>query len=85
MTSPFAPLDWLVIGAYVAVLFAGGWLFRPRGAETSREYFLAGGQIPAWMAAISVLSATQSAATFLGALTMAFATTIPIWRAMSAG
>ena len=66
MTSPFAPLDWLVIGAYVAVLFAGGWLFRPRGAETSRDYFLAGGQIPAWMAAISVLSATQSAATFLG-------------------
>ncbi len=66
MTSPFAPLDWLVIGAYVALLFAGGWLFRPRGAETSREYFLAGGQIPAWMAAISVLSATQSAATFLG-------------------
>ena len=66
MTSPFAPLDWLVIGAYVALLFAGGWLFRPRGAETSRDYFLAGGQIPAWMAAISVLSATQSAATFLG-------------------
>ena len=66
MNSVFAPLDWLVIAAYTLLLFAGGWLFRPRRAETTREYFLAGGQIPAWMAAISVLSATQSAATFLG-------------------
>ncbi len=66
MTSPFAPLDWLVIAAYVAVLCAGGWLFRPRHTENTREYFLADGQIPAWMAAISVLSATQSAATFIG-------------------
>jgi SSS family solute:Na+ symporter len=66
LTSPFALLDWLVIGAYVAVLFAGGWLFRPRHTENTREYFLADGQIPAWMAAISVLSATQSAATFIG-------------------
>ncbi len=66
MNSVFAPLDWLVIAAYTVLLFAGGWLFRPRRAENTREYFLAGGQIPAWMAAISVLSATQSAATFLG-------------------
>lgn len=66
MTSPFALLDWLVLGAYVALLFAGGWLFRPRHTGNSREYFLAGGRIPAWLAAISVLSATQSAATFLG-------------------
>ena len=66
MTSSFAPLDWLVIGAYVAVLFAGGWLFKPRHTGNTREYFLADGQIPAWMAAISVLSATQSAATFIG-------------------
>lgn len=66
MTSPFALLDWLVIGLYALVLLAGGWLFRPRGTGDTRDYFLAGGTIPAWMAAISVLSATQSAATFLG-------------------
>lgn len=66
MSSPFALLDWLVVGLYVALLFAGGWLFRPKHTDDTREYFLAGGQIPAWMAAISVLSATQSAATFLG-------------------
>lgn len=66
MTSPFTSLDWLVLALYVAVMFAGGWLFRPRHTDDTREYFLAGGKIPAWMAAISVLSATQSAATFLG-------------------
>lgn len=41
MTSSFAPLDWLVIGAYVAVLFAGGWLFKPRHTGNTREYYLA--------------------------------------------
>ena len=66
MTTSFAPLDWLVLGLYTLLLFAGGWLFRSRGERTSREYFLAGGRVPAWLAAISVLSATQSAATFLG-------------------
>ena len=66
MHSTFALLDWMVVGLYIAVLFAGGWLFRPRRATSTRDYFLAGGTIPAWMAAISVLSATQSAATFLG-------------------
>lgn len=66
MSSPFAFLDWLVVGLYAVVLFAGGWLFRPRHTETTREYFLAGGTVPSWLAAISVLSATQSAATFIG-------------------
>lgn len=66
MTLPFATADWLVMAAYVAVLFVGGWLFMPKHTETSQEYFLAGNTVPAWLAAISVLSATQSAATFLG-------------------
>lgn len=66
MSSPFAFLDWLVLGLYAFVLFAGGWLLRPRHTETTREYFLAGGTVPSWLAAISVLSATQSAATFIG-------------------
>ena len=66
MTLPFTLADWMVIAGYIAVLFAGGWLFMPRHTESTRDYFLAGGTVPAWLAAISVLSATQSAATFLG-------------------
>jgi len=66
MMLPFSTADWLVIGAYILLLVAGGWIFTPRKTESARDYFLAGGTVPAWLAAISVLSATQSAATFLG-------------------
>ena len=66
MASTFAPFDWIVILAYLAILAIGGWAFTPRHTETARDYFLAGGTVPAWLAAVSVLSATQSAATFLG-------------------
>ncbi|PZO77395.1 MAG: sodium:solute symporter [Sphingomonas hengshuiensis] len=66
MHLPFSPADWLVIAAYLLVLVAGGWIFTPRKTASAHEYFLAGGNVPAWLAAVSVLSATQSAATFLG-------------------
>lgn len=66
MATPFVLADWLVIAAYLLLLVAGGWIFTPRGTASARDYFLAGGNVPAWLAAISVLSATQSAATFLG-------------------
>ncbi len=66
MTASFAAFDWIVILLYLALLVIGGWAFTPRHTETARDYFLAGGTVPAWLAAISVLSATQSAATFLG-------------------
>ncbi|PTQ08227.1 sodium:solute symporter [Sphingomonas oleivorans] len=66
MTLPFALLDWIVVGAYILVLIAGGMIFTPRKTQDARDYFLASGQVPPWLAAISVLSATQSAATFLG-------------------
>ncbi|WDS35443.1 sodium:solute symporter [Pseudoxanthomonas sp.] len=42
------------------------WMLNRGGARDTRDYFLAGGRIPAWLAAISVLATTQSAATFLG-------------------
>ena len=66
MFGQFATLDWIVVAIYLGVMVAGGWLFMPRHTETTHDYFLAGGTVPAWLAAVSVLSATQSAATFLG-------------------
>jgi solute:Na+ symporter, SSS family len=67
VTQQFASLDWAVVGLYVIILFAGGIYFTPRKTTDAKDYFLASGQIPAWLAAISVLAAAQSAATFLGA------------------
>jgi Na+/proline symporter len=63
---PFNAVDWAVIAGYLALLVVGGWWFTPRHTGTAKDYFLAGGTVPAWLAAVSVLSATQSAATFLG-------------------
>ncbi len=64
--TAFAPLDWIVVATYVAILIAGGWAFSRAKARDADDYFLAGHTVPAWLAAVSVLSATQSAATFLG-------------------
>jgi solute:Na+ symporter, SSS family len=66
MTPTFGLLDWSVVAVYFAVMIAGGIAFTPRHTGDAKEYFLAGGQIPPWLAAISVLTATLSAATFLG-------------------
>ncbi|MBX3563640.1 MAG: sodium:solute symporter [Sphingomonas sp.] len=66
MSLPFSTLDWVVTLAYLALLGAGAWLFTPKHTHTAKDYFLAGGTVPVWLAAVSVLSATQSAATFLG-------------------
>jgi solute:Na+ symporter, SSS family len=67
MSGQFAFLDWTVVGLYLVVLVAGGIYFTPRNTPDAKDYFLASGQIPTWLAAISVLAASQSAATFLGA------------------
>ncbi|MBM3928125.1 MAG: sodium:solute symporter, partial [Sphingomonadales bacterium] len=66
MTGQFAPLDWMVVALYVAVLIVGGYAFSRRRTTDADDYFLASHTVPAWLAAVSVLSATQSAATFLG-------------------
>ena len=51
MSLPFSIADWLVIAAYVLLLLAGGWIFTPRNTGTAHDYFLAGGNVPAWLAA----------------------------------
>jgi len=67
LTPNFQLLDWLIIAAFVAILVAIGIYFQRRDAATTKDYFLAGGQVPSWLAAISTIATMQSAATFLGA------------------
>ena len=66
MNAGFTLLDWGVVGAYVVLLALAG-LLSTRRQRDADDYFLAGHQVPIWLVAISVLSTTQSAATFLGA------------------
>lgn len=64
--SQFGLMDWIVLGAYFALVVGTGiWLSRrQRGTE---DYFLAGRAMPAWAVSISVLATSLSAATFIGA------------------
>ena len=57
--------DWLVLGAYFIVLIITGWLFTRRQRNTD-DYFRAGGRIPMFAAAVSLLATSLSAATFIG-------------------
>ena len=66
MTAQFTSLDWAVVAAYVLLLALAG-LLSTRRQRDSEDYFLAGKRVPIWLVAVSVLSTTQSAATFLGA------------------
>ncbi|HVQ10245.1 MAG TPA: sodium:solute symporter [Allosphingosinicella sp.] len=66
MTAEFTWLDWSIVAAYVALLALAGFLSTRRQRD-SADYFLAGHGVPIWLVAVSVLSTTQSAATFLGA------------------
>ncbi|MEM0929127.1 MAG: sodium:solute symporter [Pseudomonadota bacterium] len=62
----FGVADWLVLAAYLLGSVGLGWWLSQRGAQTSKDYFLASGSMPVWLIAFSVLATTQSAATFLG-------------------
>jgi len=63
----FTPLDWWILGGYVVIIAVAGVLATRRHLDRANDYFLAGNQVPVWLVAVSVLSTTQSAATFLGA------------------
>ena len=61
-----SPLDWAVIGAYLAgTIGLGLWLSRKQ--DGLQDYFLGGRNIPWWAALLSLVATTISAATFLGA------------------
>jgi Na+/proline symporter len=66
MTARFTALDWSIVGGYILILALAGY-FSTRRQRSAADYFLAGQAVPVWLIAISVLSTTQSAATFLGA------------------
>ena len=67
-----APLDWVVIVAYLAGIIAlGVWL--GRGQKTTRDYFLGGRDLPWWGVALSIVATETSALTFIGVPAMLFA------------
>ena len=72
MALAFTALDWAIVVGYVGALALAGWLSSRRALRNADDYFLASHHVPVWLVTISVLSTTQSAATFLGAPDNAF-------------
>ncbi len=65
-SSDLDALDWMVLGAYFAVLAVTGvWLSRRRTSDTD-DYFLAGRRMPAWAVGVSIVATSMSAASFIG-------------------
>jgi len=66
MAHALSSLDWIVVGAYFALLAATGWAISRRTASAG-EYFVAHRDMPMWAVAFSVVATAVSGATFLGA------------------
>ena len=59
-------LDWIVIAGYLAaMLLLAAWLGRDQGSR--RDYYLAGGNLPSWSLATSIIATQCSTNSLLGA------------------
>jgi SSS family transporter len=57
------PLDWTIIGVYVALTLALGLAFRRRASQSTSEYFLSGRSLPWWVLGTSMVATTFAADT----------------------
>ncbi len=72
MPDALTAWDWAVLALYALVLIGSGLWLSLRAQKGGRDYFLAGGSIPAWAAAMSLVATALSAATFIGGPEQAF-------------
>ncbi|MCX6075279.1 MAG: sodium:solute symporter [Campylobacterales bacterium] len=66
MNSAFSSLDWIIFTAYFLVLGVSSIILSRVKITSSRDYFIGSNSMPMLAVAISVLTTSQSAATFLG-------------------
>ncbi|MBA3579768.1 MAG: Na+:solute symporter [Gemmatimonadaceae bacterium] len=59
----FSIFDWLIVAAYFALTIAIGFYFTRRGGSSMSEYFTAGGNVPWWLAGVSMVATTFAADT----------------------
>ena len=71
--SPFAWVNWLVIGAYLGLVTAIGAWFASRNRNTD-DFFRGGGRVPGWVAGLSIFATLLSSITFVALPARAFAT-----------
>ncbi len=72
LAAGMTPLDWAILGVYMAFLVVSGvWLAR-REPSGSDEYFLASRRMPVWAVAFSIIASSLSVATFVGGPEISF-------------
>ena len=59
------PINWLIVGAYVAYVLVDG-IRRAKGTKEIEGYFLAGRSLPWWAVGLSVMATQLSAVTMIG-------------------
>ncbi len=59
----FSLFDWLIVAAYFVLTIAIGFYFTRRGGSSMSEYFTAGGNVPWWLAGVSMVATTFAADT----------------------
>ncbi|MFA6138841.1 MAG: sodium:solute symporter [Sulfurimonas sp.] len=66
MNSAFSSLDWIIFAAYFLLLSISSLILSRVKITSTRDYFIGSNSMPMLAVAISVLTTSQSAATFLG-------------------
>ncbi len=79
LASSLRPVDWAVLGVYLALLALAAGVLGRRKSRDSREYFLGTRTVPTWAVVISTLATVQSAATFVGVPGIAYAKNLTYW------
>ena len=70
-TEGLHPLDWIVIGTYLAAMAGMGFCFMRRNKDAD-AYFKAGGRLPWWVVSLSIYATMFSSITFMSVPAMAF-------------
>ncbi|MBN2136080.1 MAG: Na+:solute symporter [Acidobacteria bacterium] len=77
-------IDWIIIYAYLAFTIVIGIIFSKRGTKNIDEYFVAGRNLPWWLAGITMAASAFAIDTPLGITGMVAANGIPgVWYAWS--
>ena len=58
-----APLDWIIVAAYVVFALSIGLIFRKRAGKSISEYFLSGRNLPWWIVGTSIVATMFAADT----------------------
>jgi Na+/proline symporter len=56
--SHLVPIDWVIIGSYMAISVAIGIYYMRRGRKSTSEYFASGGGVPWWLLGTSMVATT---------------------------